>query len=370
MSAPANLHWGILATGRISHTFTKDILADPASRGVSDVSHTLVAVASSSSIDKAHAFIKDVEAELAASKYQKGITPKPYGSYADLLADPNVHIVYIGSPHSDHYKTCLLALRAGKHVLCEKAFTLNAPQSNHLCAVARAQKVFLLEAQWTRFFPNVLSLQALLNSPDSPLGKIHRVFADFSIKGPYDAKHRLYDPKQGGGALLDLGVYPILWVFILLYRHPDNAGTPPVVSAGVKNSPLTGVDEQDVVVLKWEKLGVQAVCSTTLMDRTVDPAMVIYGEKGNLFMKGPICRPSSYTIQLHGQEPVQHDFQIPGQGMHWEADFSARSVARGEVESSILPHVESVEIMKVMDKVREIGGVHYGDLEDLEEGAL
>lgn len=86
-------------------------------------------------------------------------------------------------------------------------------------------------------------------------------------------------------------------------------------------------------------------------------------------MKGPICRPSSYTIQLHGQDPVQYDLQIPGQGMHWEADFSARSIARGELESPILPHIESVEIMKVMDKVREIGGVHYGDLEDLEDGA-
>jgi len=365
MTAPFNLKWGILATGRISHTFTKDILAPPSTRNVSDVSHTVVAVASSSSIDKAHAFIKDVEEELKVAQFQTApITA--YGSYAALLEDKQVQAVYIGSPHSDHYKTCLAALKAGKHVLCEKAFTLNAAQTAHLITFAKSQKLFLMEAQWTRFFPNILQLQALVDSPDSPFGRIYRCSADFSIQAPNSAQHRLYDPKQGGGALLDLGVYPILWMFILFYRHPQNAHTTPTVSASVVNSPLTGVDEQDTVVLKWEKLGMQTTCMTSLNGRTEGWALIMYGEKGNLLVPGPLSRPSSYTVHLHGESPVKHDLDIPGMGMHWEADGVARSIARGELENQIMPHQESLEIMKIMDEVRKIGGVHYGELEDLE----
>jgi predicted dehydrogenase len=117
MTAPFNLSWGILATGRISHTFVGDLLMPPSTRSVSDVSHTLAAVASSSSISKAEAFINDFSKELQASGQK--VAPKPYGSYAELLKDEGVKAVYIGSPHSDHYKTCMAALRAGKHVLCE-----------------------------------------------------------------------------------------------------------------------------------------------------------------------------------------------------------------------------------------------------------
>ncbi|KZT60686.1 NAD(P)-binding protein [Calocera cornea HHB12733] len=365
MTTPFNLKWGILATGRISHTFTKDILAPPSTRNVSDVSHTLVAVASSSSIDKAHTFIKDVEEELKTAQFQTGPV-KAFGSYADLLKNPEVQIVYIGSPHSDHYKTCLMALKAGKHVLCEKAFTLNAAQTAHLCTFAKSQKLFLMEAQWTRFFPNILHLQSLLNSPDSPFGRIYRAFADFSIHVPGPATHRLYDPKQGGGALLDLGVYPILWMFILFYRNPQNALTAPTVTASVINTPLTGVDEQDIVVLKWDKLGMQTTCSTSLVGRTEEWALIVYGEKGNLLVPPPLSRPSSYTVHMHGAEPVAHNLDIPGMGMHWEADFVARSIAKGELENPIMPHQESLEIMKIMDEVRKIGGVNYGELEDLE----
>ncbi|KZO92671.1 NAD(P)-binding protein [Calocera viscosa TUFC12733] len=364
MTTPFNLKWGILATGGISHKFTKDILAPPSARNVADVSHTLVAVASSSSIDKAHAFIKDVEPELKTAQFQTGPV-KPYGSYADLLKDKEVQIVYIGSPHSDHYLTALAALKAGKHVLCEKAFTLNAAQTEHLCKFAKSQKLFLMEAQWTRFFPNILQLQSLINSPNAPFGHIYRAFADFSIHVPANAQHRLYDPKQGGGALLDLGVYPILWMFILFYRHPDNALTPPTVTASVVNTPVTGVDEQDIVVLKWDKLGMQTTCSTSLVGRTEGSALIVYGEKGNILVPPPLSRPSSYTVHMHGEKPVKHELDIPGQGMHWEADFSARSIAKGELENAIMPHEESVQIMKVMDEVRKIGGVHYGELEDV-----
>ncbi|EJU03321.1 NADP-binding protein [Dacryopinax primogenitus] len=367
MTTPFNLKWGILATGRISHIFTKDILMPPSTRQVTDVSHTFVAVASSSSIDKAHQFIKDFEADLKVAQYQTTGAVRPYGSYADLLADKDVEVVYVGSPHSDHYKTCLAALRAGKHILCEKAFTLNAAQTEHLCALAKEKKLFLMEAQWTRFFPSILDLQTQLNSPQMPFGRIYRTFADFSIQAPASAAHRLYDPKQGGGALLDLGVYPILWCFILFYRNPENTLTPPSVTASVVNSPLTGVDEQDTVVLKWDKLGFQSTCCTSLVGRTEEWALILYGEKGNVYIPHPLSRPSSYTVHMHGEAHVKHQIHIPGQGMHWEADAVARSISKGELENPIMPHQESIEIMKVMDKVRKIGNVSYGELEDLEK---
>jgi predicted dehydrogenase len=164
----------------------------------------------------------------------------------------------------------------------QDAVTLNAAQTAHLITFAKSQNLFLMEAQWTRFFPNILHLQSLIASPDSPFGKIYRAYADFSIQAPNDASHRLYDPKQGGGALLDLGVYPILWMYILFYRHPLNGKTTPKVTASVVNSPLTGVDEQDIVVLKWEKMGMQTTCSTSLSGRTEQWALIVHGEKACL----------------------------------------------------------------------------------------
>lgn len=138
MSAPKEIRWGILATGGIALTFTKDLLVDPTTRGVTNVKHTVVAAASSSSVSRASDFLKEVGAPSSA---------KPYGSYEEFVTDPNIDIVYIATPHSHHYQNARLCLEAGKNVLCEKAFTVNAPQLKELVRIAK-EKVRSAPCVW------------------------------------------------------------------------------------------------------------------------------------------------------------------------------------------------------------------------------
>jgi predicted dehydrogenase len=194
MSSP--LRWGILATGGIAVTFTKDLLKDPSTRGVSDVNHTVTAAASSSSASRANDFLKEVGAPAEA---------KGYGSYAELAKDPNVDIVYVATPHSHHFQNTMLCLEAKKHVLCEKAFTTNAAQARILVDTAKKNNVFLMEAVWIRFFPICKELRKI--AADGTIGDVRRVFADLSISADVEQKfgteHRMVNMDLAGGALLD-----------------------------------------------------------------------------------------------------------------------------------------------------------------------
>ena len=207
MSSP--LRWGILATGGIAVTFTKDLLKDPSTRQVSDVHHTVTAAASSSSASRANDFLKEVGAPSSA---------KGYGSYKELVNDPNVDIVYVATPHSHHFQNTMLCLEAKKHVLCEKAFTTNAAQAKILVETAKKNNLFLMEAVWIRFFPICQELRKLAS--DGKIGDIRRVFADLSIaadvEGKFGTQHRMVNMDLAGGALLDCKFRALLITEILL----------------------------------------------------------------------------------------------------------------------------------------------------------
>lgn len=184
--------------GWIASVFTKDLLLDPKTRDVNDVKHVVQAVATSNSVERARKFAEEQGAPASTTAY---------GSYEELVADPNVDIVYVATPHSHHFKHTLLALNANKHVLCEKAFTVNAEQARILAKVAKEKNLFLMEAVWTRFFP--LSQQIRKLVADGEIGEVRRVTADLSFAqdpenryGPTDA-HRMVNPDLAGGALLD-----------------------------------------------------------------------------------------------------------------------------------------------------------------------
>lgn len=196
-------------------------MIDPSTRSVSDVKHTVTAAASSSSSSRAKQFLETCKCPSSAAAY---------GSYEDLVKDPNVDIVYVATPHSHHYQNTMLCLLAGKHVLCEKAFTVNAAQAKKLVETAKEKKLFLMEAVWTRFFP--LSIQIRKMIEDGELGAVHRVIADLSFGqdventwGADGAKHRMVNPDLAGGALLDrrspsLPTYPIRPLLLLLLLPP------------------------------------------------------------------------------------------------------------------------------------------------------
>ncbi|KAL4786699.1 hypothetical protein BJX76DRAFT_320512 [Aspergillus varians] len=370
--APYNIRWGILATGGIADTFVRDLLLDPSARSASDISHTVVAVSSSSSASRAEEFISET-----------GI-PSPcaaYGSYEALVADPNVDVVYVATPHSHHFQNVMLVLEAGKHVLCEKAFTVNARQTRILVETARKKKLFLMEAVWTRYFPLSIEVRELIKA--GAIGEVLRVSADNSFGNveKFGPEHRMVNKDLAGGALLDLGIYSLTWVFQTLYHTlPKEARKPPSrVSAHITPYHLTGADEATTILLSFPTTTPsnskhpgesQAVASTHLRvwtdpDETnaARPAIRIQGTKGEIQVDGPAFRPEVYRIiPEKGTGKIEEKkFELPagGRGMYWEADEVARCLRDGKLESETMSLEESIVIMDVMDEARRQNGLTY-----------
>lgn len=382
--APHTIRWGILATGGIAEKFTKDLMLDPSSRHVTDVAHTVTAAASSSSSSRAADFLKTCQCPSSA---------KSYGSYEELVRDPNVDIIYVATPHSHHFQNTMLCLLAGKHVLCEKAFTVNEAQARKLCATAKEKNLFLMEAVWTRFFPLSIEIRKMIQ--DGQLGPIHRVIADNSFCqdveatwGANGAKHRMVNPDLAGGALLDLGIYSLTWVFQTIYHTlpaEQRQHSQPKILAMVDKY-ATGADEKTSIILNFPTApggngtthSAQGIALTNFRVasdpdgyNSARPAIRIQGTKGELQVDGPAFRPTTYRFVPFEEHDVQRVkagtndrvketvCEIPGQGMFWEADECARCLRDGKVESSVLGWEESCVIMGVMDEVRRQGGVKY-----------
>lgn len=341
-----------------------------------------MAAASSRSSDRAAGFLRAVGAPGSAAAY---------GSYAELVRDANVDIVYVATPHSHHFQNAMLALHGGKHVLCEKALTVTAAQARKLFATAQARQLFFLEAVWTRFFPLSIKVRELIKA--GAIGTVYRVIADLSL-GQDDAQgkgnkgggllfadaHRMVNPELAGGALLDLGIYSLTWLFQTLYHVQAEAEKEaPLVVAAV-NKYRTGVDEMTTVVLQFPRHGSQGIGLTNLRVGT-DPdghnsagaAIKIQGALGEIDVMGPAYRPLQYRVVKKdggGQVEVV-DCPVPqdrdstrswgGHGMFWEADECARCVRDGKLESETLPWSESVVIMEVMEAALKQGGVEYPD---------
>lgn len=337
------LRWGIMATGGIANSFASDLLLEPSARGTEDVQHIIAAVASSSSESKALEFAQKLGVETSA---------KAYGSYEQLVRDEAVDIIYIATPQSRHYTDVLLALGAGKHVLCEKPFTINAAQATHLTEVAKSKGLFLMEAAWTRFFPHTRQILKTLHE-EKQIGRIRRVFADFSLQ--VGSNSRLLNPDLGGGALLDLGYYPLLWADLILSDHPDNGKAAPKVTAAVSLTPK-GVDEFTGITLTYEKLGAVAYLTTSLSAKTQTPYSVhIQGDKGTLMISGTPPNPRGYTLQVDGQDPIEQTATRAGNNLIWQADACARAIRDGQRGCPESPLENTLAIVKIMDEVRRQG---------------
>ncbi|KAJ2891954.1 D-xylose 1-dehydrogenase (NADP(+)) [Zalerion maritima] len=354
--------------------FTQDLLTNPALRGASDIQHQIAAVASSSSVNKCTKFLETIKCPY---------TPKCYGSYHELVADPDVDIVYVATPHSHHFQNAMLALKAGKNVLCEKAFTVTANQTRLLVKEAREQGVFMMEAVWTRFFPLSKTVRELASS--GTVGPVYRVFADLSFakdlpggKLDFADSHRMVNPNLAGGAMLDIGIYSLTWLMQILYHcQPETEKEKPKVVA-MMNKYHTGADENTTVVIQFEKhgsMGVGTSClrvDTDVANQAAGPAIRIQGPKGEVQVMGPAYRPLEYRIIKDAAGGKVESFPCPipedperdgwGHGMFWEADECARCIRDGKKESDTLPLDESIVIMEIMEEALKQGGVVYPDI--------
>lgn len=345
------------ATGLISEWFAIDLLV-PSWPGKQAI-HKITAIGSSSA-QKGHDFVtKHIKPNLAANDSP----PTVYGSYQEVYTDDTVDCVYIGTPHSFHRQNCLDAIAAGKNVLCEKPFCMNAAETAEVLAAAKAKGVFIMEAVWTRFFPLVREMQRLLHE-EQVIGTIQRTFCDFALGiGDIDAlpaRSRYRDPKLGAGSLLDIGIYSLLWGLLTLDAGVgETAQEPEVVS---KQSLQSGVDTASSLILFYPKTGRQGIltCTTNVQSLTDDWCRV-EGSKGTLIVSGGAPSvPGYFTIKMHGEkEDKRFDFDRPGRGYFWMADAVAMDIHQGKTQDDLMPWRETERVMEIMDGVRQRGGAKF-----------
>lgn len=320
------VRWGIVGTGKISRAFANALKDTPGA--------VLCAVASRS-LDTAHAFAQEFGA------------PHHYGSYDELVACADVDIVYIGTPHPMHAENALMALHAGKGVLCEKPFTMNLREAEQVVALARRKNLFLMEAMWTRFMPAIAEVRRIIDSGE--IGSVHQVVADFGFKADFGPEHRIYNPQLGGGALLDLGIYPLSIAAALL-------GPVESVRTQAEFGP-TGVDVQTGFTLKHRGGGL-SVCSCSLRART-PCELTVSGERGHIRMNTMFHRTQSLSVVL--EDGTSRTVATPylGNGYVHEAIEAQRCFLAGLAESPVMPHDETLALMAVMDEMRRQIGLSY-----------
>jgi predicted dehydrogenase len=313
------LRWGMIGTGWIADRFASDLRLLPGAE--------VVAVGSRAQAGA------DVFADLHQIAHR-------HPSYEALVADDNVQAVYVSTPHPGHHDAALAAIQAGKHVLCEKPFTMDAAQAGSLVDAARTQGVFLMEAMWTRFLPHVVQMRSEIAS--GRLGDLRMVIADHTQWFAPDPAHRLFAPGLGGGALLDLGIYPVSFSSMVF-------GTPTRITA-VSDPAFTGVDAQTSMVLQHEG-GRQSVLTTSLEVAGPNRASVM-GTDARIEIESYWLGPSRFILTPREGDPEVFAPDEPGNGLRHQAAEVARCIAAGARESTVMPLDETVAIMRTMDEVR------------------
>lgn len=324
------LRWGILATGGIAHQFAGDLVKN---------GFTVQAVGS-----RSQAFADAFAAEF-------GI-PSAHPSYEALVADPDVDIIYVSTPHPFHAANAALALNAGKHVLVEKPITVNAAEARALAALAESKNLLLLEAMWTRFLPHMARIRELIAA--DALGEVRSLIADHTQDLPDDPGHRINALALGGGALLDLGIYPISFASAL-FGPPETI----LASATFKD---TGVDAQVATIFRYA--GGQIASLLSASDTKGPNTASILGTAGRIDIDEVWYSPTSFRLYNSANEVVEA-YETPafvGRGMQFQAAEAERLVAAGLTTSPLLTITESVQIMETLDAIRaQIGLVYPGE---------
>ena len=320
------VRWGILGTGKISRAFAN---------ALKDVPGAMLAAVASRSHDKAAAFAQEF-----------GV-PASYGSYEALAQAEGIDLIYIGTPHPEHVSNALMALRAGKGVLCEKPFTMNLREAEQVVTLARSKRLFLMEAMWTRYLPAYLEVKRIIASGE--IGTPRQIVADFGFAASFGPEHRAFNPELGGGALLDLGIYPLSVAAGLLGPVLD-------VRAQAEMGP-TGVDVQTGFTLKHEGGGM-SVCSCSFLARS--PAeLTVSGERGQVRMNTMFHRATSVTVKLEDGSERTIDTPYLGNGYVHEAIEAQRCWQQGLLESPSMTQGETLALMGVMDEIRRQIGLRY-----------
>ena len=321
------IRWGILGCGGIADKFVKSL------RDISD--STLVAVASRTP-GKAH-----------ASARQWNV-PHAFTSYEELLSRTDIDAVYVATTHNFHYESVLAALQHDKAVLCEKPFTVNAHQAQILVNLARSKKLFMMEAMWTRF----LSAKAQVRSwlAEGAIGTIRQVRADFGFSTQFNAESRLFNAALAGGALLDVGIYPISFASMVMQGQPQTIAATALIGK-------TGVDEHSAYLFGYPG-GSIALLSSAIVATLNNNAQII-GTEGRIELPVNFYAAESATL-IRGKKRITKKFPCkPNSSFRYEIQEVVSCLQQGKTESELLPLSETLAIMQTMDTIREKLQVRY-----------
>jgi len=321
------IKWGIIGAGRIAATFATALKA------IDDV--TLVAIASRD-LERAKEFAERFHIE------------KAYGNYKELVEDFEIDVIYIATPHSEHKANAILCITNGKAVLCEKPFTVNRQEAQFLIDLAKEHNVFLMEAMWTKFLPVTQVVKNWIK--DERIGEVNHVNINMSYKAKFDINSRLFNPDTAGGALLDIGVYPITYVIHLLNKLPDQ-----VVSSAIIGE--SHVDEQNAIIFRYTE-DILATLNLSISAEIGNEAIII-GDKGKIVIPTFWKAESAELFDEDGNlfETISIPFKC--NGYEFEAEEVNRCLREGRKESEENPLSDTLNIIKVMDDIRADWGLKY-----------
>jgi predicted dehydrogenase len=321
------VRWGIIGTGSIAKQFA---------RGLQVIDDAQLVAVGSRTQSAADAFGKEFS------------VPNRHASYEALAQDPEVDVVYVATPHPFHQDNTILCLNAGKPVLCEKPFAINADEAREMIACAAANNLFLMEAMWTRYLPLYAKVRELL--AEGTIGDVRMVKADFCFRAELKREGRLFDLALGGGGLLDIGVYTISFANMIFGDRPERI-------ASLADMGTTGVDEQAGLLLGYPK-GKLAVLTCAVRTTTPHEAY-IFGTDGMIRIHHAFWHGTELTLSVNGKPDVQMSHPFLGNGYNCEAVEVMRCLRAGRKESKLMPLDETISIMETMDAFRADWGLRY-----------
>jgi len=324
-----NIRWGVFGAGRIARKFANDLsFAEDA---------TLVAVGARS----------QQNADAFAAEFN---IPHSHGSYDALVNDAEVDIIYVATTHNFHHEHTLLCLNHDKAVLCEKPFAMNARQVHEMINLAREKKIFLMEALWTKFLPQFVKATQMIK--DGMIGDITSIRADFGFRPQEPVAPRLFDPALGGGSLMDIGIYPVFVALSLL-------GKPGNIQAEMTPA-HTGVDLQCAMTFKYGDKALAQLFSTNASDTATEADII--GTRGRIRLKGRFHEHSCTVNYATGSNELQEvpvDKDAGGWGYQYEARHAGQCLREGLLESPVMSHQDSIDLIETLDAIRKIAGIYY-----------
>ncbi|MBV6443262.1 MAG: gfo/Idh/MocA family oxidoreductase [Haliscomenobacteraceae bacterium CHB4] len=324
-------NWGIIGASKIARKFADDLKR---------LSNARLHAVASTSADRAAAFA----AEYGAAH--------SFGRYEDMVHCPDLDIVYVATPHVLHCENTLFCLEHGIPVLCEKPFAMNSAEAHRMVAAARKNRVFLMEALWTRFIPAVSQVFELIEAGE--IGMVHTVKSDFGFRMPFDPSHRIFNKALGGGSLLDIGIYPAL-LSLLTFGKPDAKD---ILAAATFTQ--TGVDESCAFSFRYPgnrlAIGHSTVAATTPVEAW------LFGTEGTIYLHPRWHHTERLTVSRYeGRGEIKHDLQFPyeGWGYAFEAAHVMQCLENEMLESDKLPLDLTLNLVETLDDIRAKVGLEY-----------